>query len=159
MQTYGIYIIKDSYFDDFPDKNLKQNKGENRPCYYAIKDENELLWFIPMSTRVEKYKKLIAKKEEEKKKCDVFHIINLFGSESVLIIGDLFPVTEDYVERPYTISGKDVILKDKKMIKEINKKFRTVRALIRRGVKLHDKQPDVLSIERKLLETIKQNNN
>ncbi|MGL5087176.1 MAG: type III toxin-antitoxin system CptIN family toxin [Clostridium sp.] len=154
MNEYGIYIIKDSYFLDFQDKNLKQNKGETRPSYYAIKDKNGLIWAIPMTTEVAKMKERIKDKEDNGKRCDVFHVENLYGQERGFIIGDIFPITEEYIEREYTLSGEAVVLKDTRMIKEIGKKSKQVLKLIRRGIKLHDKQPDILSIEKKLLENI-----
>lgn len=51
-----IYTIKDEYFEDFPDPNLKNNKGESRPNYFVFEDDNkEILWFIPLSSRIEKF--------------------------------------------------------------------------------------------------------
>lgn len=158
MEKNGVFFIKDRYFEDFPDEKLKKNKDENRPCYYAIEDNQGLLWFIPMSTKVEKFKRLIKIKEEQKKRCDVFHIEKFCGKESVFIIGDLFPVTKEYIERAYTISEKAVVIKDKSTINRIEKKFNKVLTLIRRGIKLHDEQPDILLIESKLLENVKNKN-
>jgi hypothetical protein len=46
----GLYTIKNDYFDDFPDINLKNNKNEKRPFYYCVKDEHNLLWMLPLSS-------------------------------------------------------------------------------------------------------------
>lgn len=156
MNKNGIYIIKDKYFIDFPDSNLKQNKGENRPSYYAVKEDSGILWVIPMTTQVDKMKERIAKKEAQGKKCDVFHVENICGAERGFIIGDIFPVLEEYIEREYTISDKAVVIKNERVIKDVRKKANKVLALIRKGIKLHNKQPNVLEIEKKLLERIKQ---
>lgn len=157
MNKNGIYIVKDKYFTDFSDSNLKQNKGENRPSYYAVKEESGILWLIPMTTQLDKMKERIAKKESQGKKCDVFHIENICGAERGFIIGDIFPVLEEYIEREYTISHQAVVIKNERVIKDIRKKANKVLALIRKGIKLHNKQPNVLEIEKKLLERIKSN--
>lgn len=51
-----LYHIKDEYFDFVNDENLMQNheKGTKRPTYFTIKD---ILWFIPVSSKIDKYKK------------------------------------------------------------------------------------------------------
>ena len=45
--------------------SLIQNheNGKKRPTYLTIKDE-DILWFIPISSKVDKYKKIIDKKIE-----------------------------------------------------------------------------------------------
>jgi len=46
MIDRGIYKIKDQFFEDFPDENLKENKGEKRPCYYCFRDTRTVLILI-----------------------------------------------------------------------------------------------------------------
>ena len=36
----------------------------NRPTYFTIKDK-DILWFIPISSKVDKYQKIIDKKNRE----------------------------------------------------------------------------------------------
>lgn len=61
--TGRLYHIKDEYFDRVNDKGLLINheNGHSRPSYLAIKDNN-ILWFIPLSTQVDKSKKIIDNK-------------------------------------------------------------------------------------------------
>lgn len=42
---------------------INHENGHSRPSYLAIKDK-EILWFIPLSTKVDKYRTIIAKKEK-----------------------------------------------------------------------------------------------
>ena len=65
VQTGYLYHIKDEFFDQINKKGLMINheNGHSRPSYLAIKDK-EILWFIPLSTRVDKYRTIIAKKEK-----------------------------------------------------------------------------------------------
>lgn len=61
-----FYFIKDSFFEVVNDKELMRNKenGRKRPCYYCFKSkENEkIIWFIPVSTKVDKYQKIYDNK-------------------------------------------------------------------------------------------------
>ena len=65
VQTGYIYHIKDEFFDKINDDGLMINheNGHSRPTYFTIKD-NDILWFIPLSSKVSKYKSIIDKKIE-----------------------------------------------------------------------------------------------
>lgn len=56
-----FYFVKDEYYEKVQDKELMKNKekGRKRTCFYCFKDEREeeLYWFIPISSKVDKYKK------------------------------------------------------------------------------------------------------
>ncbi len=76
MKRTGFYIIEDKFFEDMPDPYLKGNKKESRPHYYCLEDKVEgIYWMIPLSSKVEKFKKIIANKEKSGKPCDLIHII------------------------------------------------------------------------------------
>lgn len=124
MEKHAFYIIKDEFFVRFNDPFLKGNKEENRPHYYCFQDNTEgIYWVIPMSSRVEKYKKIIVKKKEQNKSCDILHICRLSsGIENVFLIQDMFPVTENYILRPYTIGENILTLTKDKDVKIVEKK-------------------------------------
>lgn len=149
----GFYIIKDGFFKRFDDPYLKGNKEENRPHYYAYKDSKTgLFWVIPMSSRIDKYSSIIEKKLKNNKPCDILHIAKLDNDrESVFLIGDIFPISEEYIERKYTIAGNHLILTSEAQAKIVNKKAKKTIALIRKGVKFTPTQADVLKIEQELL--------
>lgn len=156
INEHGFYIIDDRYFQDFNDSYLRGNHEENRPHYYCFKDSNTgLLWIIPLSSRTEKYKTLIERKTKEGKPCDVFHVMKLAGKESAFLIGDMFPITEKYILREYTIGKHPLKLMDKHQIKDLDKKARKVLALIKKGVKFNPTQPDVMKIAQELIENYK----
>lgn len=66
----------------------------------------------------------------------------------------MFPVTEDYIEREYTIDGNHMVLTSKHSVKEIERKAKKIMALIKRGVKFMPTQPDTNAIMRKLRENL-----
>lgn len=66
-----FYFIKDIFFDIIDDPELMKNKenGNKRPCYYCFKskEHDDIIWFIPISTKVEKYKKIYDDKIKKQK--------------------------------------------------------------------------------------------
>lgn len=152
MQKTGFYIIKDEFFDDMAEPYLKGNKEGNRPHYYCFQDYAAgIYWMIPLSSRVDKYKKIIENKKKAGKPCDILHILKLDNSrESVFLIQDMFPITEEYIEREYTIAGNHLRLTSEHAAGEIEQKARKVMGMLKRGVKFTPTQPDVMAILKKL---------
>ena len=152
MKKTGFYIIKDRFFEDMPDPYLKGNKAGNRPHYYCFEDNaTGIYWMIPLSSRIDKFRKIIEKKEQARKPCDILHIVKLDDSrESVFLIQDMFPITEEYIEREYTIAENHLMLTSEHTVKVIEQKARKVLGMLKRGVKFMPTQPDVLLILEKL---------
>ncbi|WP_449460714.1 type III toxin-antitoxin system CptIN family toxin [Streptococcus suis] len=154
MKQSGFYIIKEQFFEDMQDPYLKGNKGESRPHYYCFKDtEKDIYWMIPLSSRIDKYQRIIDNKTKNGKSCDILHIVKLDDDKkSVFLIQDMFPIAEKYMEREYTIAGNHLILTSEHVAKEIDKKARKVLALLKRGIKFIPTQPDIMKIYHKLIQ-------
>lgn len=152
MKKTGFYIIKDQFFIDMADPYLKGNKEGNRPHYYCLKDSAmEIFWMIPLSSRVDKYKKIIESKEKAGKPCDVIHIVKLDNSrESAFLIQDIFPITEKYIEREYTIAGNHLIVTSEHVVRTIERKANKVLRLLKKGIKFTPTQSDIIAILEKL---------
>lgn len=152
MKKTGFYIIRDSFFEDMGDPYLKQNKSGNRPHYYCFEDEStDLYWMIPLSSRIDKYRRIVEGKEKAQRPCNILHIAKLDdGRESAFLIQDMFPVTERYIEREYTIAGNHLMLTSEHTIREVERKAKKVLGMLKRGVKFTPTQPDALAILRKL---------
>jgi hypothetical protein len=78
------YYIKDSFFEKVQDNKLMANKenGNFRPTYYCMKDEStQLLWVVPMSSRIEKYQSIYDKQIEKYGKCNTI-VIGEFGGKN-----------------------------------------------------------------------------
>ncbi len=65
-------------------------------------------------------------------------------------IQDMFPITEEYIEREYTIAGNHLMLTSEHTAREIERKARKVMGMLKRGIKFTPTQPDVMSILKKL---------
>ena len=133
------------------DRQDGTNEG-NRPHYYCFEDTNTgIYWMIPLSSRVEKYRRIVEKKEKSGRSCDILHIVKSDDSrESVFLIQDMFPITEKYIEREYTIAGNHLMLTSEHTAKVIKQKARKVLGMLKRGMKFMPTQSDVLSILEKL---------
>ena len=61
-----FYFVKDEFFDIINDSELMKNKenGIKRPCYFCFKskENDKIIWFVPVSTKVDKYKKIYENK-------------------------------------------------------------------------------------------------
>lgn len=102
---------------------------------------------ITLSSRIDKYKQIIEKKEKAGEPCDILHIVKLDDSrESAFLIQDMFPITEEYIEREYTIAGNHLMLTSEHTAKEIEQKARKVIGMLKRGIKFTPTQPDVMAI-------------
>lgn len=111
-----FYFIKDEYFDLFKNFKLMQNKenGPKRQCYLCFKDDknDNVIWFIPISHKVDKYKKIYKEKLKKRNKVYNFVFGEVLGEEKVFLIQNLFPVTKKYIISKYKIRGKDVGVPD-----------------------------------------------
>lgn len=145
---YGLYKLKDSYFEKFSSKFLIQNKSEKRPFYCAIRDANGTIWFIPLSTQVESYKLKIERDREKYGNCLYYHIGKIAGRERVFLIGNMIPIKMEYIRSAFTIKGIPYIVKDGSLIKAITAKAKRYLSL----VKARKLRPnlDILKIQSKL---------
>ena len=72
--------------------------------------------------------------------------------ESAFLIQDMFPITDAYVEREYTIAGNHLMLTSEHTVKDIEQKARKVVGMLKRGIKFTHTQPDVMKMIEKLTE-------
>lgn len=109
IQTGYLYHIKDEFFNQINNKGLMINheNGHSRPSYLAIKDE-KILWFIPLSTKIDKYKSIIEKKEKKYGSCKTILIKKIAGKKQVILIQNAFPTIERYIQSRHTVDGKIV---------------------------------------------------
>ena len=157
MDAGCFYYLRDQYFIDFPDDGLMQNKEyedkqlHNRPCFFAFRDKkNGLLWLIPISSKVSKYRAVYERTIARYGKCHTIVFGEVLGHEKAFLIQNMAPATEDYIDKQYLDSATLCPVRiDGRTEREIIKKARKVLEMERHGVKLLF--PDVFEIEKKLL--------
>lgn len=69
-------------------------------------ENNDILWFIPMSSKIEKYKEIVKNKIKKYKKCDTIIIGNYRGKDHAFLIQNIFPITSKYIDHIDTVQGK-----------------------------------------------------
>lgn len=107
-----FYFIKDEFFDVFKDYGLMLNKenGKKRPCYFCFRDKynKEIIWFVPISTKYDKYQKIYEYKKQRQHRVYNFVFGEVVGKKSVFLIQNIFPTTEEYILEKYVTENKDV---------------------------------------------------
>lgn len=64
---------------------------------------------------------------KRKETCDIIHIVKLDDSrENAFLIQDMFLITEEYIEREYTIAGNYLMLISEHTARKIEQKARKV---------------------------------
>lgn len=141
------YHIKDEFFIKFDSQNLLINKEDNgyRPHFYAIRDfeNNEILWMIPISSRIKKYKKIMNNKFSKFKRCNTIVIGELARRQRAFLIQNAFPIKENYI----VIEGETVHVHEE-LAKKLKSYLRDVIQINKCGIKVFF--TDVDEILRKL---------
>ena len=145
-----LYHIKDEYFDIVNDESLMQNheRGKKRPTYFTIKDEN-ILWFIPVSSKVIKYQKIIDKKIEKYGFCNTIIIRKIANENAAILLQNAFPTLEKYIDHVHTIDGVPLRVPTD-LQNEIKILFKNMIGLKKRGTNLFF--TDIDKLKEKMLE-------
>ena len=153
IKTGYLYHIKDEYFDFVNDENLMQNheKGKKRPTYFTIKDK-DILWFIPVSSKIDKYMKIVDKKVKKYGFCNTILIEKIFDKYSAILLQNAFPTLEKYIDHVHTVDGKPARVPEK-LEKIILDNFKTLMKLHNRGIKVFF--TDIDKIKNTILEELK----
>ncbi len=155
IETGLIYHIKDEFFDKINDKNLLINheNGKTRPTYFTIKD-GDILWFIPLSSKVDKYQSIIKKKIKKYGECKSIIIDVIAGKKSVILIQNAFPTLPKYIDHVHTRNGAVVKVADN-LKDEILTNFGNLLAMKSQGINLFF--ADIDKIKKIMLEELKNN--
>jgi len=148
-----FYFINDDFFNKFShiEHLMGNNKnGNKRPVFFAFenKTNSDILWVVPISSKVPKYKKIYNKKISKNGICDTIVFGNVLGHEKAFLIQNMCPISKKYIDSTYENQSQAVKV-DNLLKKEIIKKSKKVLALDKKGMKLI--YPNVLEIENSLL--------
>ncbi len=153
VQTGYLYHISSDFLKLVDDPNLQINHMGNRsrPSYFVIKD-NDILWFIPLSSKVDKYKKEYDKKIKKYGKCNTILIRNIANKPSAILIQNAFPTIEKYLAHSHTVNGIPYRVPTG-IQKEIEANFYEVMHLKKEGINLFftdiDKIKEIITKELK----------
>lgn len=138
-----LYFIKNEFFDYIDDKHLMKNHGSksNRPLYLVIK-RNNLIWLIPLSSKIEKYKRILIEKTIKYGRCDSILISKVSGKESVFLIQNAFPCVEKYIDHCFISNIEEFISKETKI--QVYKRLLILFKLKDRGINLFKSDIDFI---------------
>lgn len=114
----------------------------------SFTDKDNITWLIPLSSQVDNYKEKIKRDEEKHRFCLFYHIGRIMGIERAFLIGNMFPITSQYIKKPYTFSGVHYVIENENLIKELRKRAKRYILLVEQG-KLRP-NVDIMSIRDKL---------
>ena len=126
-------------------------KGKKRLTYFTIKDK-DILWFIPVSSKVDKYKKIIDKKIERYGFCNTIIIRRIADEDAAILLQNAFPTLEKYIDHVHTIDGVPLKVPTD-LQNEIKNLFKNMIGLKKRGTNLFF--TDIDYIENLMLEELK----
>ena len=154
VQTGYLYHIKDEFFDVVNDEALMTNheRGKKRPTYFTIKDK-DILWFIPLSSKVEKYQKIVDKKNKKYGRCDTILIREILGKNSVILIQNAFPTLEKYIDHPHLLDNGKPAKVIESLKDEILNNFKYMLKLKNKGINLFF--TDIDKIKEQMLDELK----
>ena len=154
IMTGYLYHIKDEYFDVVHDDNLMANheRGKKRPTYFTIKDK-DILWFIPLSSKVDKYRKIIENKMKKYGRCDTIIIREILGKDSVILLQNAFPTLEKYIDHAHLLDNGKPAKVVESLKNEILDYFEYLLKLKSKGVNLFF--TDIDKIKKQMLNEIK----
>ncbi|MBQ9834175.1 MAG: hypothetical protein IJO33_03180 [Bacilli bacterium] len=150
IQPGYLYHIKDEFFYIVDDKTLMQNheRGKQRPTYFTIRD-NGILWFIPLSSKVDKYQKIIDKKITRYGFCNTILIREIMGVDHAILLQNAFPTLEEYIDHVHKVNEIPAKVIDK-LKNEITRDFKKLLKLKEKNINVF--YTDIDKIMRKLEE-------
>lgn len=149
IETGYLYHIKDEFFDIVNDDSLMTNheRGKCRPTYFTIRDK-DILWFIPLSSKVEKYQQIINNKTKKYGFCNTIIIADILNRKHAILLQNAFPTLEKYIDHVHTINGKPAKVIDS-LKAEILNNFNHLLNMKKRGINLFF--TDIDNIKKQLL--------
>ena len=152
IKTGYLYHIKDEYFDVVNDDSLmqKHEKGKKRPTHFTIQDK-DILWFIPISSKIDKYQKIIDKKVERYGICNTILIRKIADKDAAILLQNAFPTLEKYIDHVHTVDGVPLSV-PMDLQNEIKRLFKNMIGLRKRGTNLFF--TDIDTLKQKMLDEI-----
>ncbi len=106
-------------------------KGKKSPTNFTIKDK-DILWFILISSKVDKYKKIIDKKIEQYGFCNTIIIRKIADENVAILLQNAFPTLEKYIDHVHTVDGVPLNVPTN-LQNEIKSLFKNMIGLKKRG--------------------------
>ena len=117
---------------------------------YHIKDK-DILWFIPLSSKVDKYEKIVLQKIKKFGSCNTILIREILGRKHAILLQNAFPTLEKYIDHIHTFNGVPARVSDN-LKEEILTSFKRLLRMKNRGINLFF--TDIDKIKNQMLEEL-----
>lgn len=137
-----FYFLSDEFCEKYEYCNVMKNSEiingmeHKRPCFYAIKDEtDDIYWMIPISSKIQKYQNILARKLQKYPEYDGLEFGYVRGRYAAFLIQNMCPVTEKYIVEEYIDknSNEAVQLNSNILKNRIKRKARKLISLTKQG--------------------------
>jgi len=137
IQEGYVYHIKNEYFRRARDSHLMQNKEHGyRPALLCFQDKDSgLLWFVPMSSKVEKYRTKQRLAKQRYGNCITIEIGSYGGKEAAFLLQNLFPVRPEDIDHIHTLEGQARPVRYG-IFKKVRSNFKRIREITKHGKKI-----------------------
>lgn len=141
MVVGHFYFLRSEYFEKFPSTNLMNNHSaetglHNRPYFIAFKENENVFWAVPISSKVRKFADMYARKVARHKRCDTIDFCDILGRKKAVLIQNMIPVSDEYVLNEYADPNDNPVQIAHKDNKRIVRKAKKVLELQRKGYDL-----------------------
>lgn len=108
MTKENSIFLSDEYCEKFKHYGVMSNKEASidglhrRPCFYSVVDCKILIyWMIPVSSQVDKYRKILNNKLKKYKVYDGLEFGYVQGREATFLLQNICPVKKGHVVEEY----------------------------------------------------------
>ncbi len=107
------YFIKDKFYEKFRhEEHLMRQDGHlgSRPTYFCSRfPHSPIMWMVPMSTKVNKYREWRERCIAKYGRCDTIIIGQCENGERAFLLQNMFPVTPEYISHEFRGANNDSI--------------------------------------------------
>ena len=103
MDKYTIYFGKSEFYDVIRKIGGQWNDSKERPivCLIKLSENDDIYWAIPISSKVEKYEKILNKKLLKYKTYDGLEFGYVKGRKAAFLLQNICPVKEEHIVEKY----------------------------------------------------------
>lgn len=125
----GVYFLKPELYKLIKDVGGICQDSKERPIVALVPSimDSSILWAIPMGDlshrtpeQLKRLEGFISSPSSQLRSC-FYHIGNT-DKRSIFFVSDVLPITNQYIDRAYVSHGRSLVIKNKKLIAELNRK-------------------------------------
>ena len=130
MKKTGFYKLSLEYFELVAGLGGMYRDRKDRPVYCCLQDKkhSDIYWAIPMSDishrapeQLDRIKRYCDLPDRDIRSC--FYHLGQTNRSAIFKISNVLPVTEKYISGEYISQGTHLVLKNEKLIAEIERKL------------------------------------